>query len=386
MKILIAAPSYLPSRRANTIQVMKMAQAAQGLGHQVCVLVPDPTGDKMPGWESLSRHYGLQHPFDLDWLPVSPRFRGYDYGIKVVGYFKQWGADLLYTRFPQAAAFSSTLQIPTILEVHDLPGGGLARFLFRRFLMGKGARRLVLITQSLKEAIHHALQPLPGSPFTLVEPDGVDLTRYSDLPSPQAARTFLQSNYLPNFSVSRLTIGYTGHLYPGRGVGLILEVAARLPDLSFLFVGGDPQAVNHLQMEVTQRKLDNVLLTGFVPNADLPYYQAACDVLLMPYQTTVAASSGGDIGQYLSPMKLFEYMACGRVIISSRLPVLCEVLNESNAVLLPPDDVDAWASVIREIAMDPSRWGGLANHAWQDAHRYTWESRAARIFKLENQG
>ena len=41
-------------------------------------------------------------------------------------------------------------------------------------------------------------------------------------------------------------------------------------------------------------------------------------------------------------MKMFEYMAAGRAILSSDLPVLREVLNEENAILLPPDEPAAW--------------------------------------------
>jgi hypothetical protein len=45
------------------------------------------------------------------------------------------------------------------------------------------------------------------------------------------------------------------------------------------------------------RRLSNFFLTGFVPNADLPAYQAACDALCA-LQPRVAASSGGDISRY----------------------------------------------------------------------------------------
>ncbi len=382
MKILIAAPTYLPSRRANTIQVMKMAQAASNLGNQVCVLVPDPGQGGYFRWEALANHYGLQHPFEMAWLPVWPGLRGYDYGFKVVRYFRQWGADLLYTRFPQAAAYASGLNLPTILEVHDLPRGTFGRFLFRLFLQGKGARRLVVITQSLKDAITHTISRLPESPFTQIMPDGVDLVRYKNLPPPVKARQYLKSNALPELPVSQFTLGYSGHLYPGRGVDLILEIASRLPHLFFLVVGGDPETVEKVQQVVEDRRLENVLLTGFVSNSKLPQYQAACDILLMPYQTRIAASSGGDIGRFLSPMKLFEYLACGRVILSSDLPVLTEVLNAENAVLLPPDRVDAWVAAIQQLALDPKRRDSLASQARQDAQRYTWEARAARILSF----
>jgi len=125
--------------------------------------------------------------------------------------------------------------------------------------------------------------------------------------------------------------------------------------------------------------LKNVILTGFVPNAELPRYQAACDVLLMPYQRQVAASSGGDISRYLSPMKLFEYLACERPIVSSDLPVLREVLHAGNSILLPCDDTDAWVSALQKLEIDAGLRQRLATQARLDAQQYTWEARAEKI-------
>ncbi len=122
-----------------------------------------------------------------------------------------------------------------------------------------------------------------------------------------------------------------------------------------------------------------------MPNAELPLYQAACDVLLMPYQQKVAASSGGDIARYLSPMKLFEYLACQRPIVSSDLAVLQEVLNPQNAILAPADDPAAWERAIQSLRSDPELRNRLASQARQDAQRYTWETRARRILEVNQQ-
>jgi glycosyltransferase involved in cell wall biosynthesis len=118
-----------------------------------------------------------------------------------------------------------------------------------------------------------------------------------------------------------------------------------------------------------------------VPNAELPTWQAACDVLLMPYERRVAASSGGDIARYLSPMKLFEYLACGRPVLSSDLPPLREVLTDDNAMLLPPGDIEAWMSALQDLCQDPQRRASLAAAARIDAQGYSWDSRAARILE-----
>jgi glycosyltransferase involved in cell wall biosynthesis len=330
----------------------------------------------LPGWDELARLYGLQKPFPIQWLPGSPSFKRYDYGWRAVRWARDWGADLVYTRLPQAAALASLSGIATVLEIHDMPQGRVGPLLLRLFLRGSGARRLAAITRSLGEDLARRYTIPAGPPFTVIAPDGVDLERYQNLPSPQAARAAL-----PFLRAKGFTAGYTGHLYAGRGVELILDLAAGLPDVTFLLAGGEPSGVARVQAEVETAGLSNVLLAGFIPNAELPGYQAACDVLLMPYQRRVAASSGGDIARYLSPMKLFEYLACGRPILSSDLPVLREVLHQGNSVLLPPDDAQAWTAALRSLCEDPPRRAALGEAARRDAVQYTWEARAGKVLE-----
>ena len=124
--------------------------------------------------------------------------------------------------------------------------------------------------------------------------------------------------------------------------------------------------------------IGNVSLVGFVENQRLPLYQAAADILLMPYERSIAGSSGGNSAAYASPMKMFEYMASQRVIISSDLPVIREILNDSNSVLCPPDDSTAWGQSLMQLLNDPSLRQRLANQAWQDVQAYTWEKRAEK--------
>ena len=142
------APTHLPSRRANTLQVMKMAQALVCLGHTVRVAAPGPSPEPV-SWEELARLYGLRVQFPVKWLPDWSFLRRYDYGLSGVRWAQGWRADLIYTRLPQAAALASTLGVPTILEMHDLPASRAGNWLFRRFLKGRGARRLVAITHAL---------------------------------------------------------------------------------------------------------------------------------------------------------------------------------------------------------------------------------------------
>jgi glycosyltransferase involved in cell wall biosynthesis len=308
--------------------------------------------------------------------------RSYDFGLKSVRRSRDLGAELIYTRLPQSAAFGSRFGISTIYEIHDLPKGRMGPLMLRWFLKGDGARALVVITSALRYAVEEKYGKLlndgKGHAVPLiVEPDGVDLARYQKIPNTQDARNSLSKSLL--LQPSSFVVGYTGHLYPGRGSDMILAIAVQLPDVHFLLVGGETPDVNRVRQKVDGLGLKNISLTGFIPNAEIAHYQAACDVLLMPYQRMVAASSGGDIAKYLSPMKLFEYMACGRPIISSDLPVLKEILNQENAILLSPDDLAAWVNAIKDLRTNPEKGAVLAAQAQRDVQKYSWESRAQNL-------
>ena len=261
MKIAVVAPTYLPSKRANTIQVMKMSQALTALGHQVRVAVPfDPKEHPEHKTTTDSTHsqvensqgelldfYGLKYTFPLEYLQAKASWRRYDYGYSAVRWAQNWKADVVYTRLPQAAAIGSTLGIKTVLEVHDLPQGKFGKQLFTRFIKGSGAYKIVMITNALARELHKQFSLPLEAPFVVVAPDGVDVSRYTDLPSPVKARqiltadtTFTDEQMTPLvISPDAFVAGYTGHLYEGRGIGLILKLAKRLPKITFLLVGGE---------------------------------------------------------------------------------------------------------------------------------------------------
>jgi glycosyltransferase involved in cell wall biosynthesis len=172
-----------------------------------------------------------------------------------------------------------------------------------------------------------------------------------------------------------------GHLYAGRGVDLFLGLAERFPAVQFVWVGGRPEDVAHYRALAEQRAAGNLVFTGFVSNRRLPCYQAAADVLLMPYGRVIAGSSGGNSAEICSPMKMFDYLAAGRAILSSDLPVIHEVLDDSVARFAPPDDLPGWESALGELLADPLLRSRLGAQARRAAEGYSWQARAERAIQ-----
>lgn len=367
MKIVCVSTSTVPSDTANSIQVMKACQGLASLGHEVTLLLP---GEGSTAWETLAEQYGLDTQFQVEWLRADPRWKHNDFAWNAVQRAGMLGAKVLYTWTGQSAAFALLVRLPVIYEIHDLPTGRIGPLWFRAFMQRSGRKRLLPITQALLDRLEKRYGAFPKDQV-VISPNGVDLEPFSGLPDAPAARSELG---LPE----RPTVMCAGHLYAGRGVELFLSLAKGFPQASFVWVGGNPENVAAFQASTASSALSNVTFTGFVNQRRLPCYLAAADVLLMPYARAIAGSGGGNSADICSPMKMFDYLAAGRTILSSDLPVIHEVLNKSNAVFADPEDLPAWMTSLDRLLADPARRQRMAAQARHDAERYTWHNRAAK--------
>jgi len=374
MKITYIAPSTIPSETANSMQVMKVCQAFTHLGHEVELVV---AGTPFNDFQTLKSHYGLNTEFKITWLPFIPALRKIDFAIRSVALAKMDHSDLIYTRLIRVAELALRAGLPVILEMHDVPTGRLGPKLYQRYLRLRGRKMTVFITTALKALIESKLKVHHIDGEIKISPDGVDLERFQKLPGAAEARKMLN---LPE----RFTAVYSGGFYPGRGLEILLDLAAAFPSIQFVCVGGKSQDIQEWQDKAATMHLKNLILTGFIANEKLPLYQACADVLLMPYRKQVAGSSGGDIANVTSPMKVFEYMACGRAILCSDLPVLHEVLNEKNAALYPPEDLRALSAALERLQNDKALRESLGRQARLDAVQYSWDERMKAILSSFN--
>ena len=127
----------------------------------------------------------------------------------------------------------------------------------------------------------------------------------------------------------------------------------------------------------------NITFHGHIPHAEVNRYLASFDVLLLPNQKRVGTHNGGvDIGRWTSPLKAFEYMAAGKAILCSDIPVLREVFEHGvNALLCPPENVAAWKDSLTRLDSDislRSLLGKSALHCFNE--RFSWDARVRNIF------
>jgi glycosyltransferase involved in cell wall biosynthesis len=375
MKIACVAASVIPSWTANSVQVMKVCQALTQNGESVTLYVP---GNSTSTWEELSRHYGITTEFPIKWINYSPALKKLDFVLKSLLIAKELKIDLVYTRLPWAAVLGSLFKMPVILELHDRPVGHMGSRLLKWFTRSKCQKRIVLITHALKRILENEnlLAFDPGE--VIIAPDGVDLERYKDKFTPSQARMKLGLE-------DRFTAVYSGGFYEGRGLDTLIILAQKFPHIQFVWVGGKEDIVRMWQKKIANNGIENILLTGFVNNKDIPLYQYAAEVLLMPYGKAISGSSGGNIADVSSPMKMFEYMAAGRAILSSDIPVLREVLTDQNALFYEPENIDDLKKKFSDLLENDTLRRKLSVQSMKDVQQYSWGTRMRRIIlHLEN--
>jgi glycosyltransferase involved in cell wall biosynthesis len=365
MKIAIISTSKIPSTTANSIQVMKVCQSYQQLGHDVILFVP---GQEILNFSEIKTHYGLTEEFEIHWIKSIRSLNRYDFVIKSLINAKRWGCDVVHTWTPQAAWFTSLIKTPYLMELHEMPSGKFGPTIMKWVIKNKSKKRFLVITNALKIRYEAYFQFKFPEKEVVIAPDGVDLERYLNLPDPKEARKQL------NFPDKKTAI-YTGHLYPGRGMKILITLAEKFPTIQFLWVGGKPDDVLFWRAEIIKHGFENIILTGFVENQKIPLYQAAGEILLMPYETSVSGSSGGNTVDICSPMKMFEYMAAKRAILSSDLPVLHEVLTKEMAVFCSPDRMEEWINGFSELVKNEYLRVWLAENAFSAVKKFSWINR-----------
>jgi glycosyltransferase involved in cell wall biosynthesis len=368
MKIACISPSRVPSRTANSMQAMKVSHALAQLGNEVRLWLP---GEESTPWADLCDLYGLENEFGLTWLKSMQFFRRYDFSYSAVKQAKEWGADLVYTWLPQAGLFALERNLAAILEVHDRVRGKLGPWVFSKFCSHPGRKRLVIITHALQKALELEGVIHPASNEVVIAPNGVEWERFAIQPDADEARASLGIPLIP-------TAAFSGHFYPGRGTGLLFSLAQAMPQIQFLWIGGRKEDIDYWNLKLDEAQVSNVILTGFIDNNRLPLYLAAAEVLMIPFERRIEGSSGGNSADICSPMKLFEYMATGRAILTSDLPVIHEILDESNARFAPPEDLQAWQEALAYLFDHPIIMKALGKSARKDSRQYNWLDRESK--------
>ena len=120
-----------------------------------------------------------------------------------------------------------------------------------------------------------------------------------------------------------------------------------------------------------------VRFAGFVAHNEIPQVISAADIAVAPYPSL-------DRELWLSPMKLYEYMACGTAVVASAVGQVAEAVRDGeNGLLVPPKDAAALAAAITRLVGAPALRLQLADRARRDAvEKHSWDRYLSRLGRL----
>lgn len=372
MKIFYFSGATLPSDSAQSVHVMKMCAAlAQNAKHNAVTLFAKgaPGSDD----ESIFRYYDVEPGFSLV-VPAASKIPVLSGVLRLSGHrlaLKETGMpDIAYGRDPMALSLLIPENIMVIYEAHQMPRSFLEKWAVKSLLERRRLAALVVISNGLKADFIRNFPKLKQSKI-IVAPDGADILVKNPATHELAGRA------------DALKVGYTGSLHEGKGMEIIALLAKGAKDFDFHVVGGSTQ-----QVEIWRKDAPSNLFTyGHVPHGELGAYLAAFDILIAPYRARTTIKTGVDISKWISPMKIFEYMAANKPIMASDLPVVREILTDGeNALLLSPSEPKAWIAALERLK-DENLRNSLAARAHKDLQeKYTWSRRVIAILKFVDKG
>jgi glycosyltransferase involved in cell wall biosynthesis len=377
MKIAYLSSSTIPSQKANSIQVMKMCNALSNLGNEVTLFVKPSDNNEKTNIKFIKKYYGIENIHDIYFISASSirLIGGIEYGYKILRKIEtlKLNLDILYGRNLYALMTCLKLKKPIIYESHAAPSKGreyLEKYLFSR----KEFKRLVVINKKLYDFYKNNFSIFKKSPEKIIiAEDGADIPNFIN-------------NTTYDYEIkNKPIIGYAGSLYPGKGIETIAKIADIMPNITFLIAGGN---INQIDSYKRNYKLNNLIFKSFISPSDIPLFLSNCNILLAPYQDKVFSDifKTNNLVDWMSPLKIFEYMASKKPIIASNLPSVEEILEDKKtALLVDYNNISDWQKAIKEILCKPDLAKKISENAFEKLkNNYTWSTRSKKVLQNLN--
>lgn len=375
VKVLYISPSTLPSRTANAVHVVHQCEGFSQNGVRTELVARRSSGRRNSVRTEVLQAYNVTFT-NVTLNTVRFWNRGSITALALLGFMRaralRQAHPLIVSRNLYASYALARAAIPHFYETHQL-GMGPAKPL-EKYVLGRRFIRPVVISSILKSLLEEHHELLLGNALILHDAAPSGVIKLSPDQRRVARSDLLAQVGLPP---ANFVAGYFGHLYPGRGLEIIEAMSAAHPDVPFLVFGGNEADLVRLR---NRPHPINLHYRGYIPHAEAQATMLTCDVLLMPYQRSVSIGvPRQDTARWMSPMKMFEYMATGNAILSSDLPVINEVLqNERNALMIAPTDASAWIEALSRVKADHPLRAAIGTAAHEDYRsHYTWERRAS---------
>ena len=367
MKIIYIANVRMPTEKAHGYQIMRMCQAFTKKGIEVELLIPDRKNSIN---QDEFSYYALSRSFKIKRLPClsfelfGTRLQSISFFLLAKFYLFRRKYDHLYSRDYQVNLFFGN----AILELHQLP---LRISYFCMHCIGR-ANLIFTTTNCLKKEIVEKINY--NKHVVKVLPSGIDIEKYDIKDSMQKSRNFF------NIPAGSFVIGYCGKFNTmgmDKGVADIIATIPRVrkPQVYFFAIGAsDEGEIRYYEKLAMDYGVANIVkIIKHVSISHVPRALKACNVLVMSY------SMNKHYDCYMSPVKMFEYMASKRPIISADLCSIREVLNDQSAIFYSPKNNHSLLGAINYAINNPDVLMGNTENAFELVRKYSWENRVDAV-------
>jgi glycosyltransferase involved in cell wall biosynthesis len=381
MKIFYPYPEEFTFNKAREIQTIHTCHALARRGCEVTLGVAQRSGVTAEGilqyfrlaplpnlkFVFLPRYLHFGRKFVISFQSLFLRYL-YDHITRAC---RKGGIDVIYTRHLKVAEYClrQKFPVPLIFEAHEVFSLGqvdspskFKRLYEQEKFVYSGVQGLVTISNHLKEYL--------GSHFPIKCPivrasDGVDLELFGGMKSDEVD---------PNLII------YTGSLFGWKGVDTVIKAMRYLPGRQLWIVGGSPQEIQEKRALANRWKVSQrCTFQGYITRTELAKPLARAHIGVLPNHREEISE------RFTSPLKLFEYMAAGKVIVASDLPSIREILDESKAYLCPPASPKSLATAIQSVYEKPELAKARISEARMAAVNFSWDRRAETIHQFLEQ-
>jgi glycosyltransferase involved in cell wall biosynthesis len=234
----------------------------------------------------------------------------------------------------------------------------------------KFADKIIPITQGLRQMIR-TKHGITDSKISVIESgSNLDLFKPMDM---EACKKFLNLDSDYNY------VGFVGTFFKYQGIDTLIdsagEVISRAPETKFLIVGDGVMRTEWMQKTRKIGLEDRFVFPGQVPYNKVPYYINAMTVCVAPFTANRGETS---------PLKLFDYFACAKPVVSSDIPSIHQTLLDSKAaILVSPDDPVALAQALIGILKNEKKQRTLVNNGRKFVvSKYSWEAQVKSLISV----
>lgn len=366
MNICYISNSASPSKNASSLQTVKLCENISKQGHIVTLILPN-TGLK----KNIFNHYNVKHKFKLKRLNYFKKFpigiNYYLYSLFAILSSNLKAQDLYITRNFFTSLVLSVLRKKHILEVHDdiKIEGRIVQILVKylSILNFSSILKIIVTTRTLKKKY---------------EDYGVLKKKLKVLHNASS----IEGKFRSYKKLNSLNIGYFGSIFKSRGIDMIIKLSELDKKNKYFVYGGSVKDIRKVKKNFNSK---NLFFFPYVPYSKVEKKIDNTDVCILPYTSKITVSGNvGDISKYTSPLKIFDYMKLGKLVISSNLPVLREILIHGyNSILINKySDEKEWLKVILSVSKNFHKYEKIRKNAFDYANKYdsNWRVRELLTF------